>query len=363
MKQLSLIIFIVMSLHQITFAQSNDTWLMFTAKNGLKGYKDKTGKVRIEPKFGVFTSANKFEDIIGASEEKAGKLKDYYLTKKGRVVGRDSLFVLDYSAACESEGYILFRNRKTNKVGMLNNDGDVAIPAEYNFLTSVRNGLVVARVGAQWDESKRDEHFPYPWIGGKILLIDVHQKVLVKDFSGDEEIDFFSIKVSDQPDQDTVRQNFKGVNGKYYSFINFQKEFKAWLKTSLLINFTKSSLLNASYRNVFVWKTDVSKSGSLPKELFIKNYFDVVKTKLAELNSAKCRYSISNDEGLNSSIYETPEFDKYFDNCGNSKNWIYPVREIIINHNFSKKDFSEDHFEFLRTDDGYKLISVSIGTK
>lgn len=48
----------------------------------------------------------------------------------------------------------------------------------------------------------------------------------------------------------------------------------------------------------------------------------------------------------------------YFNNCNESKDWIYPVKNIIINPK-NKTDFKQDHLEFLRTENGYKLISIS----
>jgi hypothetical protein len=71
-----------------------------------------------------------------------------------------------------------------------------------------------------------------------------------------------------------------------------------------------------------------------------------------------CDYEVF-DEGLNPYIYESLEYRKYFNNCGESKDWIYPVKEIVISY---KQDSGllQDDFEFLRTDEGYKLIGVTV---
>ena len=58
-------------------------------------------------------------------------------------------------------------------------------------------------------------------------------------------------------------------------------------------------------------------------------------------------------------MYDGTEFEKYFTNCGESKDWIYPTMSVIISHQ-DEKDFSQNHYEFLRTDDGYKLISLTV---
>jgi len=72
----------------------------------------------------------------------------------------------------------------------------------------------------------------------------------------------------------------------------------------------------------------------------------------------KTDYFISID-GLNPFIYEAPEFETYFNNCGEAKTWQYPVMSVMINHK-SERDLYQDHFEFLRTKKGYRLISVTI---
>ncbi|MCS3795635.1 hypothetical protein GGD38_000973 [Chitinophagaceae bacterium OAS944] len=78
------------------------------------------------------------------------------------------------------------------------------------------------------------------------------------------------------------------------------------------------------------------------------------------LNSTKCDYYIV-DESLNPYIYETAEYKKYFGNCGQPKNDRYPVKRFVISYN-NKKRLTQDHFEFLRTDNGYKLIGVQLNS-
>ena len=54
-----------------------------------------------------------------------------------------------------------------------------------------------------------------------------------------------------------------------------------------------------------------------------------------------------------------PPYYMYFNIVTNRKNRMYPVKNVIINPK-NKTDFEQDHFEFLRTENGYKLISISI---
>ncbi len=64
-------------------------------------------------------------------------------------VQKGNLYFFDNGPDCESEGFIRFRDRKADKAGLLNSEGEIAIPPVYNDLTNVRNGLVIALMGAK----------------------------------------------------------------------------------------------------------------------------------------------------------------------------------------------------------------------
>lgn len=355
MKHFIIITFLIFA-RSALFGQSTDTWTTFWNNDTtLIGFKDKNGIVKIEPKFMGFTIAEKFDNIIAVTEDVGGRYKSYYLTKSGRIIGNDSLHIFDNGADCESEGFIRFRDRKTDKAGIFNSQGSVVIPAEYNDLTRVRNGFVIALKGAVkkfWDSS---EH--YNWEGGKTMLIDTNNQVLIDNFEYNNNINFYSLKVSTQPNTDTIRRSFRMNNGQYLSFIDYEREFNTWIKSWLLVNFTKKNLINATYNEVTFWK-ELNGWTSEARESFIDRNFEMIKTKLLSMNSKDCDYNIF-DEGLNPYIYESDEYKNYFNNCGESKDWIYPIKSIVINYGH-KNGLKQDHFDFLRTNDGYKLISVTI---
>lgn len=338
------------------FGQAKDSWISFYNKDKkLIGFKDKNGVTKIEPKFMGMTSAKKFDFIIAVTEEENKKWKNYYLTKSGRVVGRDSLYTFDNGCDCENEGFIRFRDNKTDKVGIFNRKGDIVIQAEYDELTNVRNGMIMALKGAEKKYFEGGEH--YEWIGGQELLMDTTNKVLVENFKFSNNLNFSSKTILNSPGQDSLREYFKAVDGSYYSFINFNNEFDAWLKTELLNNFTKESLADAMFDEVTFWK-DPKGWKKEQKRSFIERNFELIKSKLLELNSAQTEYSIFN-EGLNQFMFTSNYFKEFYNNCGESKDWIYPVRDIVINHK-DKGDLIQDSFEFLRTGNGYKLVCISV---
>jgi len=335
------------------FAQTSDTWTAFWNKDTTKiGFQDKNGVIKIEPKFTGFTIARKFENIIAVTEEENNKWKNYYITKAGKIVGRDSLYVFDNGPDCENEGFIRFTDRKTDKMGMFNADGKIVIPAEYSNLTKSRNGLIIVLKDAI--KTKGGEHFF--WSGGKEFLIDTNNKVLIENFAYNDNLNFYSLKKFQEPSKDPIRENFKGVDGQYYSFINFEKEFKFWLENTLLKDLSKGNLEKHSFDKITYWKEPDGWINS-SKTKFINQNYTYLKLKLQELKNPKTDYFISSD-GLNQFIFESSEYEIYFNNCNESKDWLYPTMDIVINPK-NKTDRGQDHFEFLRTENGYKLISVS----
>jgi len=335
------------------FAQNNDVWNSFSNKDTtLIGFKDKNGVIKIEPKFSGFTIARKFENIIAVTEEKDQKWKSYYLTKTGKTVGLDSLYVFDNGSDCENEGFIRFTDHKTDKMGMFNSEGKIVIPAVYSNLTKVRNGMIIVLKDA---EKKQDgEHFY--WTGGKEFLIDINNKVLIENFAYNDDLNFYSLEKSKEPSKDPVRENFLGIDGQYYSFINFDKEFKYWLQNTILSDLSIANLEKHSFDKIVYWKEPDGWINS-PTTKFIYQNYTFLKLKLQELKNPKTDYFVTTD-GLNQFIFESSEYEMYFNNCNESKEWIYPVKSIIINPK-NKNDLGQDHIQFLRTENGYKLISVS----
>ena len=125
----------------------------------------------------------------------------------------------------------------------------------------------------------------------------------------------------------------------------------------LLDNFTKKNLPESSFKEITFWKEPDGWTRE-EKNTFIDRNFELLRSNLLELNSKNYDYNIF-DEGLNPYIYESEEYAAYFNNCGESKDWRYPIKNIVINYKV-KKDLLQNHFEFLRTAEGYKLISITI---
>ncbi len=354
MKLFLLILFITIC-NGIAFGQNNDTWTFFWNKDTtLMGYKDKNNAVTTEPRFRDQVYAKKFDDIIVIAEYN-GKNSNYYLTKKGRIVGRDSLYIYDNAPDCESEGYIRFHSSISDKVGMFDRNGAIKIPADYDLLTNVKNGMVVGLKGVQKNEF--GEYFG--WEGGKQMLLDTNNVVLIDNFKYDHyNLNFFSVVISSEPSTDTIRDIYKGINGQFYSFINYDREFRTWLKSWLVADFTKSKLLECTHNEIQFW--DEQNGGeSETKGTFVDNNYERIKANLLEINSNNCDFTIFN-EGLNWYTYPSDTYKDFFNNCDEVKDWKYPIKNIVINYYPKQNELLQNHFSFLRTDNGYKLISIDI---
>lgn len=348
-----LLLYLLAFLNYSVFAQNNDIWVSFPNKDTTQiGFKDKNGVIKIEPKFTGFTIAHKFENIIAVTEEENGKWKSYYLTKSGKIIGRDSLYVFDNGPDCENEGFIRFTDRKTDKMGMFNGEGKIAIPAEYSNLTKVKNGMFIGLKDAK--KEMDGEHFF--WTGGKEFLIDSNNKILIENFPYNDDLNFYSLEKAKEKSKDEIRESFLGVDGQYYSFISFNKEFKTWLKNTLLTDLSKTNLEKHSFDKITYWKEPMGWKNE-SKTKFIDQNYTYLKSKFQELKNPKTDYFVST-EGLNQFIFESSEYEIYFNNCNESKDWIFPVKNIVINPK-NKLDHGQDHLEFLRTESGYKLTSVS----
>jgi hypothetical protein len=339
------------------FAQTNDVWKSFVdAKTGLFGYKDKDGNIKVEPKYLGFMIADKFSDITAVMEEDNSS---YYITKNGKQVGKDSVFVFDNGFDCESEGYIRFRDPITQKVGIFNGEGNVVIPADYEVLTKMINGLAIGLKGAHKyypNNDTNDEHWGYE--GGTFYLIDSANNILANDFPYELNLDFHSIIVEGSPSLEAGRVSFPGINGKFYSFVNNEKLFDSWFHNDFLKHLSKEDIIKNSYPIMVHW-SDEERWVSINSVEFVEKNYDLFLPKLLELKNGYADYFYTIDDFLIITEETIDEFDKYLDNCGQLKITQYPIINVLINHK-AADDISQDSFTFFKTENGFKLIDVEI---
>ncbi|MDY6856754.1 MAG: WG repeat-containing protein [Thermodesulfobacteriota bacterium] len=172
------------------------------------GFKEQNCNIKIEPKYMGSTITKKIDKIIAVMKQNNGTNETYYPTKSRKRVGRDMLYIFDNSPNCKSKGFIRFRDKKTDKVGMYNSKGEIVIPAEYNDFTRVRNGLVIALKDAKkyfWDKDEHSGCNHFSWEGVKEHLIYSNNQIIVQNFKYNWNLDFFSLKIEPEPIQGTNR--------------------------------------------------------------------------------------------------------------------------------------------------------------
>ena len=369
MKLLLTIALISISLHLKAQENDPDLWYSFwDAETDLLGFKDRHGRVKIAPKFiGGFTRARVFDEIVAVAEQdEEERYSTYYLLKNGHKKAIDSVFFHDNSPDCESEGLVRFHARETDKVGFLDASGKVVIPANYDYALPFRNGLTVAIVGAEkmcfdgtpFSREKPCEHWRFE--GSTNLLINEKNEVLVRDFEYKPELNLYSLQISEVKSDDPNRISFVGTNGKFYSFVDFEKEFSTWFECEFLSH--PEAILNNSYEEISYFSKGKSEYIFTPKQDFLAKNGTLIADYFSAFKNEEPKHFIA-IEGLNPYIFESKKYDSYFDNCGNAREWQYPLMTLVVSRNDEGcGSYYQDHIQFLKTKSGYKLIGLSLNS-
>ncbi len=323
------------------------------------GFKDKNGNTRIKPSFGGLTHVNRFDDIIAVHEVFSNRSETYYLLKSGKKIGHDMMWIEDLTFDCENERHIRFKDTKKDFVGMFNYKGDIVIPPIYSFLSKVHNGLVIGRLNAKkeyWAEHNESGCNHYSLVGGKIILLNTKNEVLIEDF--DTDLDLYSLHIEQQPSIKKYEKSYLGENGKYYIFEKYDSKFETWFIENILHNINIESLYKHLNEEVIVGHN--KKVTVKSKDEFIKNDFNTLKKRLTVLKNKKDEYHVDvgdlNSSGINLLENLSTKYLRFSNNCYRYKSLKYPTLtyflEMIIGDN--------KYITFLKTDDGYKLIETSI---
>jgi hypothetical protein len=247
-------------------------------------------------------------------------------------------------------------------MGLFNKQGQVSIPARYNALSRVTNGMVIGLSGAKkkyWNgdgEHKDDGCNHFSFVDGKTVLLDTGNNVLIRDFVYDDELDFFSLQISNDSLSDPIRKYFKGTDGKYYSFASYKNEFGKWLN-ELLNNVDSREALHAASFDKITWFSASNGWVSEDRDKFLSRHSKTVKEHLARIKLSSIKHSFDTYELIN--LTDDVNLLKYFTNCGEGNTPRYPVMQLIIDYTLEGKDH-QDSFDFLRTENGYKLINLGL---
>ncbi|MCD4744424.1 MAG: WG repeat-containing protein [Desulfobacteraceae bacterium] len=274
----------------------------------------------------------------------------------------------DNAPDCEHEEKIRFRDKTTDKVGFFDKNGHKIIPALYSDALPFRNNMAVVlenaeRVcwgGEKYSDKKKCEH--WSWKGGQTHLINEDNEILIENFKYERNLDWFSLKIMGTKGNELIRDSFKGTNGKYYSFINFEKEFKHWFESNFLISTNINALRDNCFSEITFWSN--RKSDWIKKDIndFLAKNKKVLLQQMNDFRQGILSYSIQRYP-IEPFIWRNAQNKQYFDLCENYKHWQNPVFDVVVSYR-NKKGILEldakNHFLFLKTDDGYKLISLGL---
>jgi len=362
----------------VSFGQAPDVWIRFHDSTVQQsGYKDGKGNIKIPAKFEGFTRADSFYNIIAVDEKVGSAYKTYYLLKDGRKVGQDSVFIFDFHFDCESEGKITFYDRKKDRVGFFDKNGMAIIPAIYNYVSPFRNGLAVAQRNAKrkcWDGSDKTKCEHLGWEGGESILINDRNEILADNITINlGSIDWYSRKENALSIDTSLYIYLKGRKNVRYSFVDYEKEFNRWFKTVFLPSLNNDdALINLLFSEITFWTHEQGWT-SVKSNDFLKLFPKALIPARFDTNNLK-QMGISH-EHLNEYIFDKDIYKKYRNSCGDH-NWnkfplyhvyytYYKKREKPLEYALSVflREYDIDYqeqFEFLRTENGYKLLSVSL---
>lgn len=356
------IVSIMLLLSVPVFAQKLNIAFM-SADSMFFGFKNPEGKVIAEPRF-MMVGNEAFKDVVAVMEEvTTDKHSTYYLRADGTKFGVDSVYFFDQAPDIESNGFIRFKDPVSKKVGVMNVAGEIVLPAEFDEMWELRNGFVWAIRGSTMEcvdknvPLKNCEH--RTWVGGEKVLYNLKGELLSRDFFSNlndhVNLDYYTFKKSKKASKDPNRINFKAEGGGFFSFVDLDKTFDSWLKENLLDIPSESQLSTLMGDSVLVWKEETgwevqSKSDfSASNSAEIRLLNDLLKNK---------KYNYFNFYQEDLFFYEFRSlFGQYFNGAYQFNHWKYPTYQMVIDSQFNR---DQSHLTFLRTEKGWKLISVSI---
>ncbi|MEC4112797.1 hypothetical protein [Myroides pelagicus] len=288
-----------------------------------------------------------------------------------RIESQNVYYYDNGTADVASEGYIRFIDDQTRLVGLYDEKGEVAIPAVYNYLTRVENGLVVGIKGAEKKYLGNDkEHFTYD--GGDRLLMNVKGEVLVDDFTASKSLDFFSLSIEENNLIELpCRTYFKGNDGLYYSFVILEDFFQSFIMKDFIPGLRKEGIEQYLQPNEFKLYYQIGDEDEGVYETLIKQgdtYYEVLKNEdtsrvlsivqkvLSPENKEKGAYFVGNTFLDPSIVGESV----YYDGHGEWLESVFPTFTYVITEDNNRK-VKQHLFSFFRDINGnMKLYQVYI---
>lgn len=313
-------------------------------------------------------SSNRIRTIMDDNEE---GISTYYLIQKDDgsdlVINQEQVFYYDVGAPdFESEGYIRFRDKQTNLVGLYNDKGEIVLLPIYSSLSRVHNGVLYALSDVKVRNIGRggDDHIVFE--GGKTRLIKPDGTVLVDEMlEPNKVLDMYSLSITDQPIQDECYSSLLGVKSKYYNFLNLERYFKKFIEEEFLpkskgkewLDFTnENTIVNIEIDNGSIGDYEVGKGGALLSKYDreLKRLFKLVDQVGEE--SIKLSYGVDNWGGyVDDGQIDIEDFVYYYNTTNVWRRELFPMFELIVKEENQGK-YRNNHFDFFRDKKGEMVL-------
>lgn len=298
----------------------------------------------------------------------------YYLIKKedGTDLRVDNVYCYDVVAPdYANENFIRFRDDKQEFVGLYNDKGVAVIPPTYSSLSKVHNGMLYGLKDAVKDNIGRNGDRHSVLLGGTTVLLNTKGEVLIEDMdTPNVSLDMFSLKLTDEPILESYYKSYKGVNGKYYNFVELEKYFEDFVKNDFLPS-TKDNkwekyLSDKVITDIEVKNENVGDYMRYTKDEMLQTQkHKVVKAfNLATDTSEEVRklvYDV-NDwvASVDEEVIEEKDKNIYMNEIGEWREAEFPIFELNIKEVHERQTRS-NHFEFYRNKKGeMTLFKITI---
>lgn len=339
-----------------SFGQEKNIWFPFFLENSnTMGFKDKDGKVMIEPKFFAPFSTGNFNNIYAVNEIDGD---EYYLLKNGKKIGIDSVYYFDTEVTYEREEKIRFRDKKTDRVGFFDKNGKVVIPAIYNDAGDFHNGLAkIMKNGVRkcWREDNgKQPEYPncehWSWEGKTIMINTNNQELFeIPKENFTNSIDYNDVyknfKLNENVDSD-IYTSYKGNDGNIYSFYSPEKNFKKWFETKFLPDFKTNGRIIEKYFNNSIELQIKDNLVIIDKKDFLTKGLNQKISKLFD-NYLKNKYSV---DYFNENIFNEDSRDISID--------LRLTSKIENKDDKSVRKFSQESIIFKKIGDSFYITTT-----
>ncbi|MCC9042612.1 hypothetical protein LNQ81_07910 [Myroides sp. M-43] len=298
----------------------------------------------------------------------------YYLIRQdnGEDLRIDNVYYYDVAAPdYASENFIRFSDQKSELIGLYNDRGMVVIPPIYSAMTRVHNGMLYALEGGVKDNigANGDRHDVL--LGGTTFLLNTKGDILIEDMIiPNNNLDMYSLTITDEPILDSYYMAFKGINGKCYNFVDLVKYFELFVKEEFLpstLNDNWKDYLSDNVKvNIEVKNENVGDYIVYDKHEMLTTQKDLV-TKAFELANSNdsTGYKLVYDVDdwivtVDTELMEDKDKNSYLNKEGVWKGKEFPVFQLNIKEVEGTQTRS-NHYDFYRNrNGGMTLYEITI---